>query len=277
VKLNWAFNSATVMNQNWDEEFKLWQQFGWKAVELWYDKVDACIKQGRTAKSLVKQMGDAGIKVVGIAPIVVTTASSSPDVNAERDAWVRRLDLAADLGAPAVTIIALGKVAADVDGEYRYLAERLRVAGDLAKARGVRLNLEFLGTLPILGTLGAGIDLVRRTDHPAVGLLFDLVHYYVSASHVEELSQLPAGKLFHVHVDDSPRVPMEQLTNDYRVFPGEGRIDVPGLIDLVRKYTRFDGWYGIEIYDKRIWALAPVEICQRQARSVEFVEARLLS
>lgn len=275
MKLKWAFNSATVMKLDWDAEFKVWEKHGWKHVEVWHDKIKACTDKGRSAKSLGKQMRDAGITPVGNAAAVVTTHSSAPDIKAEADGWAARLDQTADVGAPALTFIALGKVGTDVAGEYRYLAERLRVAGDLAKARGVRINFEFLGGLPIAGTLGAGIDLVNQTNHPAVGLLFDLVHYYVSPSHVEELATLQKGKLFHVHVDDSPRVPMEQLTNDFRVFPGEGRIDVPGLIDLVRKHTGFDGWYGMEIYDSRIWELPADEICSRQDHSIKWVEARL--
>jgi 2-keto-myo-inositol isomerase len=275
MKLNWAFNSATVMKLNWDEEFRFWERFGWKAVEPWYDKVTDAVKAGRTVASLAKQMKDAGIKPIGVAPAITMTRSSKPDVKAEEAAWAQRLDVTAELGAPALTFIALGELSKDHASEYAYLSERFRLAGDMAAQRGVRVNLEFLGTLPVNGTLGAGIDMVREVNHPAVGMLFDLVHYYVSASHAEELVNLPAGKMFHVHVDDSPRLPMEQLTNDFRVFPGEGRIDTPGLINLVRKLTKFDGWYGIEIYDNRIWALDPVEVFERTAKSVEFVESRI--
>lgn len=275
MKLKWAFNSATAMNLKWDEEFKLWEKFGWKAVEPWYDKVDAAVKTGRTVASLAKQMKDAGIQPIGLAPAVAMTRSSKPDINAENQAWAKRLDVTAELGAPALTFIALGEMSKDHVSEYAYLAERFRHAGDLAAKRGVRINLEFLGTLPVNGTLGAGIDLVRQTNHPAVGMLFDLVHYYVSASHVEELATLPAGKMFHVHIDDSPRLPMEQLTNDLRVFPGEGRIDVVGLIRLIREHTKFDGWYGVEIYDPRIWPTDAVELFERTAKGIAYVESRL--
>ena len=275
MKLKWAFNSATTMNLKWDEEFRFWEKFGWKAVEPWYDKVDAAVKAGRTVASLAKQMKDAGITPVGLAPAVAMTRSSKPDTKAENDAWTKRLDVTAELGAPALTFIALGEMSKDHASEYSYLAERFRHAGDLAAARGVRINLEFLGTLPVHGTLGAGIDLVRETNHPAVGMLFDLVHYYVSASHIEELVNLPAGKMFHVHIDDSPKLPMEQLTNDLRVFPGEGRIDTVGLIKLIRQYTKFDGYYGVELYDPRIWPTDANELFERTAKGIAYIESRL--
>src|SRR5206468_3236820 len=108
---------------------------------------------------------------------------------------------------------------------------------EMAAERGLRINLEFLGGQAINGTLGSGIDLVNRVDHPNMGLLFDLCHYYVTASHMEEMESLRPGRLFMVHVDDAPRRPMERLQSDHRCFPGEGRIDVPGLMNDLRKKT----------------------------------------
>jgi hypothetical protein len=32
MDIQWAFNSATVMNCGWEEELRLWQQFGWRAA-----------------------------------------------------------------------------------------------------------------------------------------------------------------------------------------------------------------------------------------------------
>jgi 2-keto-myo-inositol isomerase len=273
MKLPWAFSSPTAMKLTWDEEFRYWEKYGWKHVEPWVDKIEACVKAGRTAKMLGLQMKNAGITPVGLAPALVWTKSNGNDLQAERDDWVRRLDMTADIGAPALTFVALGKLGEDVSGEYDFLAERLCVAGDLAHSRGVRINVEFLGGVNVNGSLGAGIDLIKRTDHPDVGMLFDLVHYYVSASHAEELADLPAGKLFHIHMDDSPKLPMEEINNEYRVWPGEGRINVPRLLHQVITTTDFKGWLAIEIYDKRIWELPAEEVFERTARSIQYVEA----
>ena len=79
MKLKWAFASATVMNLGWDEEFKLWKKYKWKAVEIWYDKVRACLEQGRTCADLGRQMHEAGITPIGVAPAVVWTPSTGHD------------------------------------------------------------------------------------------------------------------------------------------------------------------------------------------------------
>jgi sugar phosphate isomerase/epimerase len=138
--------------------------------------------------------------------------------------------------------------------------------------KNLRLNLEFIGGLPVNGTMGSCIDLVQKVDHPALGMLLDLCHYYTSASHLEDLALLPKKKLFLVHVDDAQRRPMEILGCEHRTFPGEGRIDVPALLSDIKRRTRYDGYYSVELYDKDIWALPPREVFKRTAASQKFVE-----
>ena len=275
MKLKWAFNSATVMNVGWDDEFALWKKYKWKAVEVWYDKVKTCLDRGRTLADLAAQMSDAGIKPIGMAPAIVWTASEGRDPRAECLELAERMDATAALGAPALTIVVLGKRGNDLATEYDRLVGKLRTVADMAKTRGIRLNLEFIGGLPVNGTMGTCIDLVRRVDHPALGMLLDLCHYYTSASHIEELALLPKKKLFLVHVDDAQNRPMEVLGCEHRCFPGEGRIDVPGLLKEIRARTKYDGYYSLELYDKDIWLMNPKEVFARAKTSIQKVERKL--
>ncbi len=275
MKLKWAFHSATVINVPWDEELKLWKKYKWKSVELWFDKVKACMERGRKCQELLRQMEDIGVRPVGLAPGVVWTPSQHHDPKHERDELVERLDVALALGSPALTVVILGKRGPDLRTEYAHLVEKLRAVADLAKARGLRINLEFLGGLSVNGTMGSCIELVREADHPALGMLLDLCHYYASASHIEELALLPKGKLFLVHVDDSQRRPMEELGCEHRCFPGEGRIDVPALLGEIRRRTKFDGYYSVELYDKDVWAMEPKEVFKRTAESIKWIQKKM--
>ncbi|MCY3024336.1 MAG: sugar phosphate isomerase/epimerase [Planctomycetota bacterium] len=274
-KLRWAFNSATVMDLPWPEELGFWQRFKWSAAELWYDKIKARLDAGETCAALARQLRDAGVRPIGVSAAVVWTESERHDAADERSELARRLDVTAAVGAPALTVVVLGKVGPDLAQEYCRLADKLRAAGDMAAAHKVKLNVEFLGGLPIVGTLRSCIELLNAANHPAVGMLFDLCHYYVSASHLEELPLLPADKLFLIHVDDARKKPLETLKNDERCFPGEGLIDVPGLLSQIRKLTNYDGYFSLEIYDKEVWRLPAQEVFQRAEKSIQFVEERL--
>jgi len=66
MNIQWAFNSATVMHCGWEEELRLWQQFGWRAAEIWFSKIEARLAQGATYEQLAQQMRDAGVQPVGL-------------------------------------------------------------------------------------------------------------------------------------------------------------------------------------------------------------------
>jgi 2-keto-myo-inositol isomerase len=272
MKLKWAFASASVMNLPWDDELKLWKKFKWKAVELWFDKVKACMEKGHTCAELGGQMHDAGITPIGVGPAAVWTLGSSFHPGQERRELLERMDVTLALGASTLTVVILGRPAPDLTYEYHRLADKLRGVTEMAAARNLRLALEFIGGLEVNGTLGSAIELVRRADHPNLGLCLDLCHYYTSASHLEELVLLPKKKLFLVHVDDAQQRPMEVLGCEHRTFPGEGRIDVPALLAEIKRRTKYDGYYSVELYDKDIWAMEAREVFKRTAASQKFVE-----
>ncbi len=275
MKLKWAFASASVMNLGWDEEFNLWKKFKWRAVELWFDKVKTCMDQGRTCAELGGRLYDEGIAPIGVGPAAVWTVASAHHPGHERHELLERMDVTVALGAPMLTLVVLGRSGGDLAGEYHRLADKLRGVAEMAAGRRLRLALEFIGGYEVNGTLGSAIELVRRVAHPALGLCLDLCHYYTSASHLEDLALLPKKKLFLVHVNDAQRRPMEVLGCEHRTFPGEGRIDVPALLSDIKRRTRYDGHYSVELYDKDIWALPPREVFKRTADSMKFVEKNL--
>lgn len=272
MSIQWAFNSATVMYSGWDEELALWKEFGWRAAEVWDSKLQAKIDSGSTYPQLLRQMQDAGTVPIGVCGGQISAQASPQEWQQEKDNLSRLLHVTREMGAPGLTIIIVGDTGENAEETYCRLVEKLREVAEIAGALQVRVNLEFLGTVPINGTLGSCIELINRVDHPALGVLFDLCHYYVSASHIEELVLLPSEKLFMVHIDDARRRPMEVLQNDERCFPGEGRINVASMIRSLRDVYRYDGYYTVELFDKKIWAMEPREVMTQLARSLRVLE-----
>jgi sugar phosphate isomerase/epimerase len=106
-------------------------------------------------------------------------------------------------------------------------------------------------------------------------MCLDLCNYYTSASHLEDLALLPKKKLFLIHVNDVPRRPMEVLGCEHRTFPGQGRMDVPGLLTAILRRTRYDGYCSMELYDKDVWAMAAKDVFKQTDAGVKFVEKGL--
>jgi 2-keto-myo-inositol isomerase len=274
-KLKWAFHSFTLpWDVPWAEELRLLERYDWSAAELSYDKVKARLDVGETCSQLARQLREAGVRPIGMLPGILWTDAEGRDAAEERAELQRRLDVTAELGAGALLVVPVGKVD-DLPQEYAILADKLVALSDMAAARDLRLNVEFVGGWPILGTLRSCIDLLQVVNHPAAGLLFDLCNYYSGPSHLEDLVLLPPEKLFLVHVDDARKKPMEALGNEDRVFPGEGMLNVPGLLREIRRMTDYDGYFSLEILDKEIWKLPPDEVFARAEQGVRHVEERL--
>lgn len=275
--IRWAFNSATIMNCPWENELPLWQEFGWNAVEIWYSKLEPQLAKGASFEELSRQMRDAGVSPIGMcAGVVLTQACEKDDPEGNEHVDIlNRLDAAAAMGAQSLTVITGGAVATDLASEYKLLVPKLRKVAEQAHDRGLKINLEFLGQSAINGTMGTCIELVNAVDHPAFGMLFDFAHYYVSASHIEEIGLMAPEKLFMVHVDDVQPQPMEVVKNEERCFPGEGRMDVTGMINHLYNKVGYRDYYSIELYDQDIWKLDSRLVMQRLQSSLQAIDAKV--
>jgi len=275
TKLPWAYNSATLLNLPWAEELELLRKFGWSRLEPTADKVNAGIAAAGSVDAYKQQLASAGVELVGLCGVTICPPAAKFPAEEERANVQAGIELAASIDARGIAVIMLGDPGSDIAGAYDVLATKLAAYADIAKANDIELRLEFLAGPPINGTLNASVDLIRKVDHPNLTLLFDLIHYYASASHMEELTRLPAGKLGMFHIDDAPDAPMEQQKGDYRAFPGEGRMDVPALMKQVIDITGYAGPCTIELYDPRVWSMDPEEVMQRLERSIAHVEERI--
>lgn len=277
ANIRWAFNSATIMNCPWEAELPLWEEFGWNAVEIWYSKLEPQLARGIGFEELARQMRDAGVSPIGMCAAVVLTPASEKDdpSGGEHVDLLKRLDAAAAMGAQSLTIITGGAIGTDLATEYKLLVPKLRKVAEQADERGLRINLEFLGQAEINGTMGTCVELVNAVDHPAFGMLFDFAHYYVSASHIEEMTLMAPEKLFMVHVDDVKPIPMEVVKNEERCFPGEGRMDVVGMINHLYNKVGYRDYYSIELYDQEIWKLDSRLVMQRLQASLQAIDERV--
>ena len=137
------------------------------------------------------------------------------------------IDLAAELGAPIVTVGSFrGRVAGQPDGR-QILAETLGAAAEYAARRDVRLGVEPLNRYEtdFLFTVEETLDFITEVGHSHLGLLFDTYH-----ANIEEptfagalAAAAQAGRLWHVHISDSNRLP-----------PGQGHILFAAIVATLR-------------------------------------------
>jgi D-psicose/D-tagatose/L-ribulose 3-epimerase len=163
------------------------------------------------------------------------------------------IDVAREMGSPTVAgpfYSAVGRcwrsTAAERERDVEQIARVLRSLGEYAAERGVRLGVETLNRFEtsFLNTTEQALELIRRVDHPAVGLTLDLFHLGIEEKHVGDALRAAGRHLLHVQVAE----------ND-RGTPGTGHLpwhDVAAALHEI-DYT---GRVVIETFSDRVEAIA---------------------
>ena len=106
------------------------------------------------------------------------------------------------------------------------IVEDLRELASLAQARGLRIGYEALAWGRHVSDYRDAWELVRRADHPALGVVLDSFHILSRGHDPAAIADIPRDKIFFVQVADAPLLDMDvlQWSRHFRCFPGQGRL-----------------------------------------------------
>ncbi len=144
------------------------------------------------------------------------------------ESFIPELEATAELGARHI-------IAQLPDPDRARATARFARLCDLAKPLGIFVSLEFPHWTET-GNLAAAVKVVRAVNRTNAGILVDMLHFGRSNSNLDELRMLPREWFRFAHVCDAAKeVPptMEGIirtARDERQFPGEGGIDVRGIL-----------------------------------------------
>jgi D-psicose/D-tagatose/L-ribulose 3-epimerase len=163
------------------------------------------------------------------------------------------VDVAERLGSPTVAgpfYSAVGRcwraTAEERERDVERLAGVLRSLGQYAADRGVALGIEPLNRFEtsFLNTTEQALQLVRRVDHPSVGLGLDLFHLGIEEKSPGDALRAAGAHLKHVQVAE----------ND-RGTPGTGHLPWEDVAAALRD-TGYGGRVVIETFSDRVEAIA---------------------
>jgi 4-hydroxyphenylpyruvate dioxygenase len=160
----------------------------------------------------------------------------------------RKFDLMAELGCDLLMICS--NVSPDSLGGIDRAAADFRELGERAATRGLRVAFEALAWGRHISDYRDAWEVVRRADHPAVGLVLDSFHVLARGTDLNAIRAIPKERIFLVQVADAPKLNMDYLSwsRHYRCFPGQGELAVDAFIDALHA-TGFDGLISLEIFN----------------------------
>ncbi len=140
--------------------------------------------------------------------------------------------------------------------------DALGAFADRAAAIDLRLHIEVIPT-SMAPDLASGLDMVKGVGRDNVGLVLDTFHLGRSGTTAEELSEVPADRIFHVQLCDAPREPRvpdyfeEAVT--IRDFAGDGELGVLEMARCLDEMGALDN-VGPEVFSAELDAMSPEEV-----------------
>ncbi|WP_028547725.1 sugar phosphate isomerase/epimerase family protein [Paenibacillus sp. UNC451MF] len=155
----------------------------------------------------------------------------------------RHAEAAASLGCTACCTYVLPSTD-HASAHFMALAtRRLRTCAQILAPYGISLGLEFVGPHhlrtnwknPFIWGLQETVDWIETIGERNVGLLFDSYHWYTNELEVDDILKLDASQIVLVHINDAPNVPVAEVLDNDRLFPGEGVIDLAGFLQALNQ------------------------------------------
>ena len=178
-----------------------------------------------------------------------------------------KFDLMAQLGADLMLICS--SVHPQAMGGIDRAADDLAELAGIAAERGLRLGYEALAWGRHVNDHRDAWEIVRRADHPALGLILDSFHTLGRRIDPETIRRIPGDKIFFVQLADAPLIDMDLLywSRHFRTMPGEG--DLP-VVDFMRAVTAtgYDGPLSLEIFNDQFRGGSPTGIARDGHRSL---------
>jgi len=122
--------------------------------------------------------------------------------------------------------------------------------GEIARSFGVRVGYEALAWGRFVNDHRDAWEIVRRADHPNIGLILDSFHTLGRKIEPDSIRSIPGDRIFFVQLADAPAIDMDLLywSRHFRNMPGEGDLDLAGFMDALYA-TGYAGPLSLEIFN----------------------------
>ncbi|HYC15100.1 MAG TPA: TIM barrel protein, partial [Stellaceae bacterium] len=217
----------------------------------------------------------ARVRTLGLEPVVLQPFRDFEGMPEPQRAKAfaraeRKFDLMAELGCNLLMVCS--NVAPESLGGIDRAASDFRELGERAAKRGMRVAFEALAWGRHVNDYRDAWEVVRRADHPAVGIVLDTFHILARGTDLKPIRSIPRDRIFLVQVADAPKLDMDYLSwsRHYRCFPGQGDFAIGDFMEALQA-TGYDGLLSLEIFSDRFRAGSARRVAIDGRRSLLFM------
>jgi len=240
---------------------------GFDGIEIFEEDFLAFDGSPREAGQMVR---DHGLEIMLFQPFRDFEGMPEPQRSRVFDRAERKFDLMGELGTDLMLVCS--NVSPHCLGGINRAADDFAELGARAAKRGLRVGYEALAWGRHINDHRDAWEIVRRADHPNVGLILDSFHSLARRIDPASILSIPADRIFFVQLADAPLIEMDLLywSRHFRNMPGEGDLDVLGFMKAIAQ-TGYDGVMSLEIFNDQFRGGSPRTISVDGHRSLVYL------
>jgi sugar phosphate isomerase/epimerase len=254
LSLNETLVSGRVL---WPDFAKLAAHVGFPGVDV---MVDPAMKEGVAAtRSLFTELK--------IRPAVINFPAEFRKDDAAFQASLPKLEetapFAKAIGCPRMITYIMPSSNTPKAELRRIYKQRFTESARILAKSDVRLGLEFLGPLHLRKMFPYEFiwrmpEMLEFADEcgPNVGLLLDVWHWHHAGATTEDIIAAGRERIVHVHFNDAPNLPPDQIRDNQRLMPGEGVINLVGFLHALQKIGYTDA-LSVEVFGRGLKEMTP--------------------
>ena len=220
-----------------------------------------------TPRKIGEMIRDHGLEITLFQPFRDFEGLAGEARQRAFDRAMHKFDTMQELGADLILICS--SVHPDALGGIDRAADDFRELGEIAAERSLRVGYEALAWGRHVNDHRDAWEIVRRADHPSVGLILDSFHTLARRIDPQTIRRIPSNRIFFVQLADAPSIDMDLLywSRHFRNMPGEGDLDVTSFMRAVAA-TGYDGPVSLEIFNDQFRGGRPDGLARDGYRSL---------
>ncbi len=246
-----ALNSVLLNNRvHWPEFPKLAAQVGFPGTDV---MLAAAMEAGAPATNQL-------LNGLHIAPAVIELPVEFRKDDATFKSTLPKLQPAAEFAAaikcPRMMTYLMSSSDTPKEDLRKIYKDRFTEIGRILAPYKVRLGLEFLGPLALrkkfkyefIWQMNEMLAFAKECG-PNLGLLLDSWHWHHAGATTEDIVHAGRDRIVHVHFNDAPNLPPDQIKDNERLLPGEGVINLTGFLQALQQIGYNDA-LSVEVFGR---------------------------
>ncbi len=258
-----ALNSVLLTNRvHWPEFAELAARVGFAGTDV---MLAPALQEGAGAT-------DQLLKRLHIAPAVIELPVEFRKDDATFKSTLPKLEPAAEFAAaikcPRMMTYLMSSSDTPKEELRKVYKDRFTQIANILAPHKVRLGLEFLGPVALrkhfkyefIWQMNEMLAFAKECG-PNIGLLLDSWHWHHAGATTQDIINAGRDRIVHVHFNDAPNLPPEQIKDNERLLPGEGVINLVGFLQALQQIGYTDA-LSVEVFG-RLKDVAPEEAAKQ--------------